>query len=387
VKRTSPGRYVETSTAGETVRAFVPDPLPPVPPIEWKPELRERFDLALLALGRLDALASLLPNPGPLLYSFVRKEAVLSSAIEGTQSSLSDLMLYEVEQQPGVPLDDAREVSRYVSALEHGLSRLDGGFPLSLRLIREIHQVLLEDGRGSTKNPGQFRTSQVWIGGTRPGNAIFVPPPANTVIECMGHLEQFFHVPGSSVSPLLKAALTHVQFETIHPFLDGNGRVGRLLITLMLCEQGILSVPLLYVSLFFKKNRKVYYDLLCGVRVDGDWETWLEFFADAVRVAAEESVTSIRQFLALVEQDTQRIAELGRASSSVLTVFKALQRMPVTTGPDLTAKTGLVATTVNTSLGLLENLGVVEEVTGRRRNRVYSYRHYIEILNRDMELP
>src|SRR5438034_3875007 len=282
MKRSLQGRYVNVATAGEAFKAFVPAPLPPKPAIDWTPALRARFDAALLALGRLDALTDLLPNASLLLYAFVRKEAVLSSMIEGTQSSLADLLLYEIHEQPGVPLEDARDVSRYVSALEHGLKRLRGGFPLSLRLLREVHEILLGRGRGAHATAGEFRRSQVWIGGTRPGNAIFVPPPANEVAECLKHFDRFLHDEPEATSPLVKAALAHVQFETIHPFLDGNGRVGRLLITLLLCADDVLTQPLLYLSLYFKQHRDDYYALLQRVRVKGAWEEWLDFFLSGV---------------------------------------------------------------------------------------------------------
>jgi Fic family protein len=224
MKRSLQGRYLKVATAGEVFKAFVPAPLPPRPGIDWTPALRGRFDLALQALGRLDAVTDLLPNAALVLYSFVRKEAVLSSMIEGTQSSLADLMLLEIDEQPGVPVEDAREVGRYVAALEHGLTRLRSGFALSLRLVREVHKVLIGRGRGAKLTPGEFRRSQVWIGGTRPGNAMFVPPPAGEVDECLKHFERFLHDHPEPTSPLVKAALAHVQFETIHPFLDGNGR-------------------------------------------------------------------------------------------------------------------------------------------------------------------
>ena len=232
---------------------------------------------------------------------YVRKEAVLSSMIEGTQSSLSDLLLYEIEQEPGVPLEDVCEVGNYVAALEHGLSRLKEGFPLCLRLIKEIHGVLLAKGRGSGKTPGEFRRSQNWIGGTRPGNAAFVPPPPEQVPDCMGQLELFLHDRPEPTSVLLKAALAHAQFETIHPFLDGNGRLGRLLITLLLCDRKVLWEPVFYPSLYFKTHRRYYYELLDNVRLQGDWEAWLDFFADAVVVSAEQAVETARQQLRHIE--------------------------------------------------------------------------------------
>jgi Fic family protein len=255
MNRPAPGTYVDVSTAGEPFKAFVPAPLPPEPPLVWSPALRRRFDEALLALGRLDALTAHLPNAALVLYSFVRKEAVLSSQIEGTQSSLADLLLYEIDEEPGVPLGDAREVSRCVAALEHGLKQLRKGLPLCTRLLCEMHRVLLTHPRGRGKAPGEVRRSQVWIGGTRPGNAAFVPPPATEVPPCLTALERFLNDEPESTPPLLKAGLAHVQFETIHPFLDGNGRIGRLLIVLRLVADGVLRAPMLYPSLFFKSLR------------------------------------------------------------------------------------------------------------------------------------
>lgn len=381
------GRYVRVAAAGETAEAFVPSPLPPTPPVEWTPRLRARFDEALLALGRLNAVSELLPNAGLLLYSFVRKEAVLSSMIEGTQSSLADLLLFELDAQPGVPLEDAREVSRYVAALEHGLQRMRGGFPLSLRLLREVHSVLLDSGRGARLTPGEFRRSQVWIGGTRPGNAAFVPPPANELDECLKQLERFLHDQPVSTPPLVRAALAHVQFETIHPFLDGNGRVGRLLITLQLMADGLLRQPLLYLSLHFKQHRPAYYELLNRVRLSGDWESWLEFFADAVVGSATLAAEAARRLLELATADAARIQGLGRATDSALAVHQALQRQPLATPKSLMASTGLTAATVNKALAHLERLGVVVEITQRRRDRIFAYSQYGAILNEGMERP
>jgi len=258
MKRKLQGHYETISTVGEKAKAFVPSALPPQPPIVWTTELRSKFDRACVELGRLDSAATFLPDISLFLYMYIRKEAVLSSMIEGTQSSLSDLLLFEIEAKPGVPIDDVQEVSNYVSALQHGLTRLSEGFPLSLRLIKEIHAKLLSKGRGSQQTPGEFRRSQNWIGGSRPGNAMFVPPPPEYLLECMGKLELFLHDQPEATTPLLKAALTHVQFESIHPFLDGNGRLGRLLITLILCDQKILQKPLLYLSLYFKTHRQAY---------------------------------------------------------------------------------------------------------------------------------
>lgn len=387
MKRELQGRYVTISTVGEKTQAFVPAPLPPRPPIDWTPELRSKFDQALLALGRLDSVSALLPDTSLFLYMYVRKEAVLSSMIEGTRSSLSDLLLFELDQAPGVPLDDVREVSNHVAALDHGLRRLEQGLPLSLRLFREVHGVLLTRGRGSNQTPGEFRRSQNWIGGTRPGNAAFVPPPAEAVPECMSRLELFLHDQPEPTPVLLKAALAHVQFETIHPFLDGNGRLGRLLITLLLCSQSVLREPMLYLSLYFKTHREYYYELLNNVRLTGDWEAWLDFFADAVIVTATQAVETARQLLDLSNQDRDKIGGLGRASASTLQVHRALMEHPIATSTSLVKKTGITPATVNKALGHLEQLGIVKELTAQKRNRLFSYAGYIEIMSRGTELP
>ena len=387
MKRELQGRFVTISTVGEKAQAFVPSPLPPRPPIDWTPELRSKFDQALLALGRLDSVSTLLPDTSLFLYMYVRKEAVLSSMIEGTQSSLSDLLLFELDQEPGVPLDDVREVSNYVAALDHGLRLMKKGLPLSLRLFREIHSVLLTKGRGSNQTPGEFRRSQNWIGGTRPGNAAFVPPPAEEVLECMSKLEFFLHDQPEPTPVLLKAALAHVQFETIHPFLDGNGRLGRLLITLLLCEQKVLREPMLYLSLYFKMHRQYYYELLGNVRLTGDWESWLDFFAEAVIVTATQAVETARQLLDLSNRDRGKISGLGRAAESTLQVHRALMEHPIATSGSLVEKTGITPATINKALGHLEQLGIVRELTAQKRNRLFSYADYIEIMNHGTELP
>ena len=387
MKRELQGQYITVSTVGEQVQAFVPSPLPPEPMIEWSAELRDKFDQALLAIGRLDSVSTLLPDTSLFLYMYVRKEAVLSSMIEGTQSSLSDLLLFEIDQEPGVPLDDVQEVSNYVAALNHGLSRLSEGFPLSLRLIKEIHAVLLTKGRGSNQTPGEFRSSQNWIGGTRPGNAAFVPPPVDQVLECMGKLELFLHNQPEPTSTLLKAALAHVQFETIHPFLDGNGRLGRLLITLILCEQKMLQMPMLYLSLYFKTHRQYYYELLNTVRLTGDWEAWLDFFAEAVIVTAGQAVDTAQQLYALSNEDRSKISGLGRAAKSTIQIHQALLEHPICNAGSLVIKTGLTAATVNKCINHLERIGIVRELTARKRNRIFSYYQYVEIMNKGTELP
>ncbi|MCB2189750.1 MAG: Fic family protein [Deltaproteobacteria bacterium] len=387
MKRELQGRYVTISTAGEKAQAFVPAPLPPRPTIDWTPELRSKFDQALLALGRLDSVSTLLPDTSLFLYMYVRKEAVLSSMIEGTQSSLSDLLLFELDQEPGVPLDDVREVSNYAAALDHGLHLLEGRLPLSLRLFREIHGALLARGRGRDQSPGEFRRSQNWIGGTRPGNAAFVPPPAEEVLECMGKLELFLHDQPEPTPVLLKAALAHVQFETIHPCLDGNGRLGRLLITLLLCEQKVLREPMLYLSLYFKTHRRYYYELLNNVRLIGDWESWLGFFAEAVISTSTQAVETARQLLALSDQDRAKISGLGRAAASALQIHRALMEHPLSTSGSLVKKTGITPATANKALGHLEQLGIIKELTAQKRNRLFSYVGYIEIMSHGTELP
>lgn len=383
--RPSTGRYVTVTTAGEPFRAFVPAPLPPKPPIVWSAPLRWRFDAALVALGRLDAVTSLLPNAALLLYSFVRKEAVLSSQIEGTQSSLADLLLYEIDEQPGVPVDDAREVSRCVAALERGLKKLRGGLPLCTRLLCEMHKVLMSHPGGRGKTPGEVRRSQVWIGGTRPGNAAFVPPPADAVPDGLASLERFLNNDPEPVPPLIKAALAHVQFETIHPFLDGNGRLGRLLIVLQLVADGVLREPMLFPSLFFKTHRALYYELLNEVRLRGDWERWLDFFAEGIEASATQAVVTANALLALVNADRSRIAGLGRAAASALAVHQAMQRQPIATSVTLVNATRLTTATVNKSLAHLERIGIVIELTNRRRGRVFSYRRYVEELAAELE--
>lgn len=382
--RPSPGIYVALSTAGEAVRAFVPAPLPPDPPIDWTPALRRRFDDALLALGRLDAVSALLPNASLLLYSFVRKEAVLSSQIEGTRSSLSDLLLFEIDAVPGVPVEDAREVSRYVAAQTLGLSRLRGGLPVCVRLLKEMHASLLDHPGGRSKAPGEIRRSQVWLGGTRPGNAAFVPPPADALAGCLSAFERFLNDLPEATPPLLKAALAHVQFETIHPFLDGNGRIGRLLIVLQLVADGVLREPLLYPSLFFKAHRTVYYERLNAVRLHGDWESWLDFFAEGIQVTATQAVATAHGLLALVDRDRDRIASLGRAAPSALAVHQALQKQPIATGAALMKATRLTAATVNKSLEHLQRLKIVGEVTKRQRGRVFAYRRYVSLLDAEL---
>jgi Fic family protein len=384
VQRATTGRYEVTAVAGEQVRVFVPAPIPPEPALEMSPERQRLLEDALLACGRLDAVTALLPEPDVFLYSYVRREALLSSQIEGTQSSLSDLLLFELGEAPGVPFEDVVEVSTYVAALEHGLARLDGGFPLSNRLMREVHGILLSRGRGADKQPGEFRRSQNWIGGTRPGNAQFVPPPPQEIEPCMAALERFLHDP---VAPgtLVKAALAHVQFETIHPFLDGNGRVGRLLIALILHNDGVLRQPFLYLSLYFKQHRAEYYRQLDAVRTTGDWEAWLDFFLEGVTETATGAVDTAHRLLAMFQSDAERIQGLGRASASALRVFDALRRRPVSDIDHLARETGVAYSTAARAVEALVALGIVRELTGRRRSRVFAYDRYLATLSEGAE--
>lgn len=383
MQRGSTGQFVTISTVGETCRAFVPAPLPPVPAVEWTPELERQFAAAHTALGRLDGVATLLPDATVFLYSYVRKEAVLSSQIEGTQSSLSDLLLFENDEAPGVPLDDVQEVSNYAAALNHGLKRLAEGFPVSLRLIRELHEVLLSKGRGSQKQPGEFRTSQNWIGGTRPGNARYVPPPSDRLMDCLGPLEKFLHDQPQKTSPLLKAGLAHMQFETIHPFLDGNGRVGRLLITLLLCSEGVLKQPLLYLSLFFKQHRSLYYELLQKVRVEGDWESWLAFFFEGVAVTGNAAFNMASRLLRLFEEDREKIKALGRATGSALELHRFFQSHPVSSVRDAHRELHISVPTLHASAKHLIQLGILRRIPSTSHHHLFAYERYLEILNRD----
>ena len=387
MKRGETGRYEVTAVGGESVRAFVPAPLPPVPPPVLDGGLQSELESAVLALGRLDGVSTLLPDKALFLYTYVRKEAVLSSRIEGTQSSLSDLLLFELDEAPGVPLDDVVDVSNYVAALDHGLARLREGFPLSNRLIREIHGVLLSRGRGSGKDRGEFRRSQNWIGGSRPGNAVFVPPPHRSVPDCMAALERFLQAEGDGLPVLLRAGLAHGQFETIHPFLDGNGRVGRLLITFLLCHAGVLRDPLLYLSLWFKQNRPTYYELLDRVRAEGDWESWLSFFLQGVKEVGDGAVSTAERLGEMFRTDRARVESAGRRAGSALRVHEALKARPIQSVTSVCDATRLSFPAVSSAMSLLVELGIARELTGKRRNRLFVYDRYLAILNEGTETP
>ncbi len=383
--RRQSGQYLASTTSGEIVRAFVPAPLPPEPPLQVDAGIQQLLQETNLALGRLDGIGTLLPDTQLFLYSYIRKEALLSSQIEGTQSSFSDLLLYENEEAPGVPVDDVQEVSNYVAAMEHGLRRIREGFPLSLRLIREVHEILLSGARGSHKSPGEFRRSQNWIGGSRPGNARYVPPPPDKVMECLGALEKFLHDDPVQTPTLTKAALAHVQFETIHPFLDGNGRVGRLMITLLLCAEGVLAEPLLYLSLYLKTNRDTYYDLLQEVREQGAWGKWLQFFLEGVRESADEATRTTRTINSVFSEDRKKVETLGRPANSALRVFDQFRSVPLLSINQAARSLQITVPTVTTAVKHLATLGIVEELTGRRRDRLFVYRRYLDILNAGTE--
>lgn len=383
--RDATGSYISSIAGGETVRAFIPQPLPPVPPLDLSGARQSLLERATIALGRLDSISLLLPDPQLFLYAYVRREAVLSSQIEGTQSSLSDLLLFELDESPGAPFDDVVEVSNYVGALEYGMARLREDFPLCNRLLREMHARLMARGRGSDKGPGEFRRSQNWIGGTRPGNAHFVPPPPQEVESCMAALECFLHNEFGAMPVLLKAALAHVQFESIHPFLDGNGRLGRLLIALLLHEGGALTQPLLYLSLYFKQHRANYYHLLDRVRTAGDWEAWIDFFLEGVEETANGAVQTAQRLVALFQQDTRRIQVSGRIAANALRLLDALRRRPLSNLGQLCHDSGMTFPTATKAMLKLMELDIVRELTGHRRNRLFVYDAYLNILNEDGE--
>lgn len=365
--------------------AFFPKPLPPDPPIALDGELLRLFGRASAAVGRLDGAAARLQNSNPFLWTYMRKEAVLSSQIEGTQSSLTDLLLHENEQAPGVPEGDVEEVSNYVRAMATGVELMRTKLPLCLRLIRDVHRELVRGTRGADETPGEFRTSQNWIGGSRPGNARFVPPPPDELADALGSLESFLH--DETLPPLIKAGLAHAQFETIHPFNDGNGRLGRMLITMLLLHDGVLKEPMLYMSLHFKRHRSEYYDRLQRIRTHGDWEGWTDFFLHGVESVATGATETIDQLDTLV---TEHRAELGGRSGSVfqaaaaqsnLAVFDYVCEHLVVTASRVAATTGLSAPAVRRVIGDMEVAGMLRETTGKARNRVYIYQPFIELLN------
>ncbi len=378
---TRAGRFVRQQSGPEGYSAFIPAALPPEPPLEFDPELYLALERASHALGRLDGVSASL-DPDLLLYMYVRKEAVLSSQIEGTQSTLTHLLQYENAEAPGVPEEDVREVSRYVAALQHGFDRMRGGMPISLRLIRKVHSVLLREGRGGNQAPGEFRRSQNWIGGSRPSKARFVPPPPHEMMAALDNLERFLHDERERTPPLIKAGLAHVQFETIHPFLDGNGRIGRLLITLLLGAEGMLSQPFLYLSLYFKQNRADYYDALQRVRTHGDWEGWLRFYLVGVEEVAAQATATARALLALFEADRGRVRKVGRGAASALSVYELLRQRVIVSIPRAAEATALSRPTVTAALERLTELGITREITGRARDRQFVYGQQLAVLDK-----
>jgi len=367
--------------------AYEPNSLPPNPPLELDGSLAGLIDRANQAIGRLDGVTLLVPDPDQLIHTFVRKEAVLSSQIEGTQSSFSDLLLFENDEAVGVPREDAEETSNYIAAMNHGLTEVarPGGLPISNRLLRQVHAILLQSGRGASKSPGEFRRTQNWLGGTRPSNARFVPPPWTSVEPAMGDLEEFIHDQEGESRVLVKAALTHVQFETIHPFLDGNGRLGRLLITLLIAADGVLQRPLLYLSLYLKANRDLYYEHLQRVRTDGAWEEWLGFFLEGVTEVAGSTTETTQRIVALIDTDRQAIHRLGRGAATAFRVHDWAARYLIVRPARVARELGLTEPPVYNAIARLEEHGILREVTGRKRGKLWVYDEYLELMNEGTE--
>ena len=375
------GRYERVAGGGEDVSAFVPYPLPPInPPLTLKGPLADRLRHAEQALARLDLAGEMVPSMDWFIYAFVRKEAVISSQIEGTQASLVDLLNFEAEEE-SAPSPDVEEICNHVDALAYARQQLADkkGLPLSMRLLNETHQLLMKGVRGAGKQPGKVRRSQNWIGGSRPGNAVFVPPPHHRLPDLLGDFEKYLHGE-DTLPPLIRSGLLHVQFETIHPYLDGNGRIGRLLITLLLEHWSLLEKPLLYLSLFFKRNQAEYYRRLSNVRIEGDWEGWLDFFLDGVATIAEEAITSARDLFTLVAQDRDRILESGSVSVSAIRLFELLPRHPIVTVTTTMKLVDASKPTATRAIGILEKAGILAETTGRRRDRCFAYQAYLDQL-------
>ena len=382
MKRSLQGKYIVISTVGETVRAFVPNSLPPDPPLEISPVLQKKLDEAVHSLGRLDGMAGNLPDINLFLYMFVRKEAVLSSKIEGTQSSLSDLLLFEANEHPGVPLNDVREVSNYVEALDYGLERMQNGFPLSLRLLREIHGKLLVQGRGSAKTPGEFRHSQNWIGGNSLADAKFIPPHHQYVDELMGDLEKFLNNDEINVPSLLKIAIAHYQFETIHPFLDGNGRIGRLLITLYLVKEQILDAPLLYLSAYFERKKDLYYDNLNSIRSKNDIVQWIKYFLVGIEQTAKEAVATLSAILKLkIDTEDEIRRKYGKRSTNAIILLHSMFKNPFITVEQASGICNVTYKAANDLVKLMQNDGIIRELTGQSRNRMFVFEAYLSLFN------
>lgn len=378
------GTYRITRMGGEGVRAFLPHPLPPAdPPLILDSALQRRLDCAMAGLSRLTVAADLVPSAHWFLYGFVRKEALITSQIEGTQATLQDVLAFEAGQTPQRP-EDVREVCNYLAALDYARREMirPRGLPLATRLLCEAHKRLMKGGRGSEKQPGEIRRSQNWIGGTRPGNARFVPPPPAFVPEALSALEKWIHR-SDELPPLIRVGLAHVQFETIHPFLDGNGRIGRLLITLLVEHWKLLPAPLLYLSVAFKRHRGEYYEHLDGVRTRGEWEGWTRFFLDCVAEAAEDAVQAAQRLFTQVSRDRAALIRYADVTMPAIRLFDLLPENPMLTLPGAVALLKLSKPTVITALATLRKLGILQEITGKRRDRVYVYHKYLEVLTRD----
>lgn len=387
------GTYETTAVAGEKVSAFVPDPLPPAEPaFELDGRVLESLWLAEQTLDKLELAADLVPSVDWFLYAFVRKEAVVSSQIEGTQATLDDLLRFEARaegtQSESAASADVEEICNHLDALAYARRQLADpeGLPLSMRLLHRTHARLMSGARGADKLPGEVRRSQNWLSGTRPGNAAFVPPPPHRLAELLSDLEKFIHAE-SDLPPLVRAGLVHVQFETIHPYLDGNGRIGRLLVTLLLEHWKLLGEPLLYLSLYFKRHRAEYYRRLDAVRREGDWEGWIAFFLDGVVEVGREAVASARDLAQLVARDREMVLEEETSSMTILRLFESLPRRPIVTAPGVRDLLGVTLPTAGRSIEALAGLGILEEITGKQRDREWSYREYVDRLRVGTELP
>jgi Fic family protein len=385
------GRYERASVAGEEVAAFVPFPLPPVgPALLLDPALAERLRIAEQALTRLELAGEMVPSLDWFVYAFVRKEAVLSSQIEGTQATLVDLLTFEAEEN-AAPSADVEEVCNYLDALTFARSQLRDpkGLPVSMRLLSETHQRLMRGERGAGKLPGEVRRSQNWIGGTRPGNAVYVPPPPHLLAELLSSFEKYLHAENDNLPPLVRAGLLHVQFETIHPYLDGNGRIGRLLVALLLEHWNLLAKPLLYLSLHFKRHRDDYYRHLSAVRVDGDWESWTVFFLDGVATIADEAVATAQELFALVAADRARVLGDDTTSVAAVRLFELLPRHPLVNVVSTMKMLGTSKPTAARAIDTLARAGVLVETTGKKRDRWYAYHGYLERLRvgTDLDVP
>lgn len=382
------GRKLTRTIGGEEVTTFVPAGLPPrEPSLDLTGGRSRLLARAEHSLARLEVAGEMVPSIDWFIYAFVRKEAVVSSQIEGTQATLIDLLEYEAEEDDRPPVEDVREVCNYLDALKYARGQLASpkGLPLSMRLLHEAHRRLMRGVGGASKQPGEVRRSQNWIGGTRPGNAVFVPPPPEEVPTLLGELEKYLHAE-DRLSPLVRIGLAHVQFETIHPYLDGNGRIGRLLVTLLLEHWKLLSAPLLYLSLYFKRHRAEYYRLLGEVRKSGDWEAWIDFFLEGVATIADEAVATARDVFALVNADRQRVLAASSASVIAVRLLELLPLHPVVTIPGIVKLLETTKPTAGKAVQLLEGAGVMVETSGKKRDRTFAYKRYLDRLRAGTEL-